>query len=80
MLADGSSGSGFLIKGNILITNNHVLPSTEVARTPRVEFNYQKSPEGLDEPVDTYRLNPDVASSRPLPERNRAGTTGPPCR
>jgi S1-C subfamily serine protease len=30
VLADGSSGSGFLIKNNLLITNNHVIPSKNV--------------------------------------------------
>ena len=40
VLADGSSGSGFLIKGNILITNNHVLPSKDggADRASRVQL------------------------------------------
>lgn len=58
-LANGSSGSGFLIKGNLLITNNHVLKDPAAARTARAQFNYQKSPEGLDEPVTVYDLDPD---------------------
>lgn len=60
VLADGSCGSGFLIKGNDLITNNHVLPNKDIARTARVEFNYQQSPAGLDEPTDPYGLDPDT--------------------
>lgn len=72
VLADGSSGSGFLIKGNILITNNHVLPSTEVARTARVEFNYQKNPQGLDEPVDAYDLDPDTTFAT-SPQEDQGG-------
>ena len=74
VLADGSSGSGFLIKGNILITNNHVLPSPVVARTARVEFNYQKNPAGLDEPVDPYDLDPDPeAHFATSPEEEHGG-------
>ena len=71
VLADGSSGSGFLIKGNILITNNHVLASSAVAHTAHVEFNYQKNPAGLDEPVAPYDLDPDT-QFRDLP-RGGAG-------
>jgi hypothetical protein len=68
VLADGSSGSGFLIKGNILITNNHVLSSKDVASTARVEFNYQKSPVGLDEQVDPFDLDPDAVFATSLKE------------
>jgi len=60
VLADGSSGSGFLISGNILITNNHVLPTKEAAGTATVQFNYQKTPEGRDAVVDPYDLLPDL--------------------
>jgi endonuclease G len=35
-------GSGFTISPRLLITNNHVLESAEVAATSRVEFNYQE--------------------------------------
>lgn len=74
VLADGSSGSGFLIKGNILITNNHVLPSRAIARTARVEFNYQKNPAGLDEPVEAYDFDPDPeANFATSPQEEQGG-------
>ena len=59
VLADRSSGSGFLIADNLLVTNHHVLGTPEVAAVAHVEFNYQKSPEGRDEPIDRYDLAPD---------------------
>lgn len=59
MLADGSRGSGFLIKDNLLITNNHVLPSKTAAQGATVEFNYQKTVQGLDAEVDPYQLAPE---------------------
>jgi endonuclease G, mitochondrial len=39
-------GSGFTIAPRLLITNNHVLGSAEVAATSRVEFNYQEDGSG----------------------------------
>ncbi|HSG39497.1 MAG TPA: effector-associated domain EAD1-containing protein, partial [Thermoanaerobaculia bacterium] len=37
-------GSGFLIGDNLVVTNHHVLPSVEIARQARVQFNYQLTP------------------------------------
>jgi V8-like Glu-specific endopeptidase len=59
VLDDGSCGSGFLIKDNLLITNNHVIPSATAAQGATVEFNYQKTAQGLDAPVDAYPLAPE---------------------
>lgn len=33
--------TGFLIDGAVIMTNNHVIPSEDIARETRVEFNYQ---------------------------------------
>jgi hypothetical protein len=60
VLADNSRGSGFLIHNNLLITNNHVLPSKEIAKGARVEFNYQQTAQGTDAAVDVYGLDPDT--------------------
>jgi len=59
VLADKSTGSGFMIPNDIFITNNHVLSSAETARTARIEFNYQQTPEGGDAQPDPYPLDPD---------------------
>jgi V8-like Glu-specific endopeptidase len=58
LCADGSSGSGFVTDGNMLITNQHVLPNEAAARDAVVQFNYQKTAAGRDAPVETCRLAP----------------------
>jgi V8-like Glu-specific endopeptidase len=57
--SDGSSGTGFLVPGDLLLTNHHVLPSEEVARETILHFNYQKTTDGLDAPVERVGLLPD---------------------
>lgn len=58
-LSDGSTGSGFLTAGNILITNHHVLADAEVARRAVAQFNYQRTLTGADAPIDEFPLLPD---------------------
>jgi V8-like Glu-specific endopeptidase len=70
--ADGSSGSGFLIQDNLLITNHHVLASEADALKATVEFNYQKTPQGLDAPIKRYELAPDEAFAT-SPEEKAGG-------
>lgn len=60
------SGTGFLVGKNILLTNHHVLNSTEVAGRAFVDFTYEVSVEdlasGVTEPkaasARRYRLDP----------------------
>jgi V8-like Glu-specific endopeptidase len=60
-LQDGSSGTGFLIAGDLLITNNHVLPNRAVAETATAQFNYQQTADGLDAGVQSFKMRPDLA-------------------
>lgn len=57
---DGSSGSGFLITGNKLITNHHVLPDAASAGASIAQFNYQLTIDGLNAPIEEFRLLPDT--------------------
>lgn len=59
IVTPAGNGTGFLVQGGLLITNNHVLPSADVARTAAAEFNYQKTVAGLDAVVDSFPLDPD---------------------
>ncbi|MGH7439411.1 MAG: trypsin-like peptidase domain-containing protein [Polyangiaceae bacterium] len=55
----GGAGSGFLLRDDVLVTNNHVLPSKAVAALASVDFNYQKTADGADAAVETFTLAPD---------------------
>lgn len=59
VLADGSSGTGFLTARSLLVTNHHVIPSVEVARGATVEFNYQETVAGSYSQVTRVALTPD---------------------
>lgn len=72
VLADGSSGTGFLTKNNLLVTNNHVISSAAVAQGATVEFNYQQTVEGRDAEVDRYQLAPDEGFAT-SPEEEQSG-------
>jgi len=52
--ADGGLGTGFVISGNRIVTNNHVLPNEETAKTAVAQFNYQKTIDGLDAQVEEF--------------------------
>jgi S1-C subfamily serine protease len=51
-------GTGFLTRNNLLITNNHVLPSPEEARGATVWFNYEET--AADSSVAKFTLDPDA--------------------
>ena len=51
---DGSSGSGFLIDGNRLVTNNHVLSDAANAGTSVAQFNYQLTADGANAPIEEF--------------------------
>ncbi|XYH94662.1 trypsin-like peptidase domain-containing protein [Sorangium sp. So ce1128] len=60
VLPTGGTGSGFLIKGGLFITNHHVLHDASEAKLAALEFNFQKTTAGLDASVDRYRFAPDT--------------------
>jgi len=58
---DGGTGTGFLISGDRLLTNHHVLPDAATAAESLAIFNYQKAAAGYDEPTEAVRLEPGRA-------------------
>ncbi|MCC6459300.1 MAG: trypsin-like peptidase domain-containing protein, partial [Saprospiraceae bacterium] len=64
--ADGELGTGFLSRDGYIFTNNHVLPSADIAREARVEFNYELDASGRTKTRSAYRLDPaDFVTSTP---------------
>ncbi len=60
-LAPGDGwGTGFLISPSLFLTNNHVIPNTEFNRKVRIEFNYQRGPQGFSQPTESYLPDPDA--------------------
>lgn len=55
----GGWGTGWLVGRDILMTNNHVIPSKQSANALRAEFNYQFDVDGSAEVPDTYDFDPD---------------------
>jgi S1-C subfamily serine protease len=61
------TGTGFLIAPNLVMTNNHVLPSAEDLAQAELWFRYEQNPNGTDAPVvlvkpivgGLFRTDPD---------------------
>jgi hypothetical protein len=58
--ADHMSGSGFLIDKNLIVTNHHVLKDEAAASGATVQFNFEKSIDGLDKPISSSKCRPDL--------------------
>ncbi len=59
LVTSTSMGTGFLAGERLLMTNNHVIPDIETARTTDVEFNYQLLPDYMEDQVHPVRINVD---------------------
>jgi hypothetical protein len=55
---NGNCGTGFLVRDNLFITNNHVIADSKTAEGTIIQFNYQKMVDGTDAQAATFRLNP----------------------
>ena len=56
---DGLVGTGFLIKDNLLVTNNHVLGSEAITKLAQAEFNYQRTWTGLNVQPTSFKFEPE---------------------
>lgn len=52
-------GTGFITRGNLLITNHHVIASVDEAKETKIQFNYQVTSNGLAAQVAEFALTPD---------------------
>ena len=51
-------GTGFLVSPTLLLTNHHVLPNADTARSSVIEFDYQDGIDGKPRPVQMFPLDP----------------------
>ena len=56
---DGSSGTGFMVSPELLLTNHHVLPNASFARGSKAVFNFERDENRKPLPAYTYDLDPD---------------------
>jgi hypothetical protein len=61
VLKSGELGSGFITDNGLLVTNHHVITDKAQAAEAVIQFNYQKSLQGLDLPAHEFKLAPDEA-------------------
>lgn len=55
---NGTSGSGFLVAGNLLVTNHHVIESADEAKGAVARFDHEEHRPGLVHPGVAVRFDP----------------------
>lgn len=53
------SGTGFLVTEDLLLTNNHVLPHSNLLSNTIFRFNYEENFQGEAQPSDEYHAKPN---------------------
>ena len=53
------SGTGFLVTEDLLLTNNHVLPSADLLPNSIFRFNYEDDFQGHAQPINEYHSKPN---------------------
>ncbi|WP_421943352.1 trypsin-like peptidase domain-containing protein [Pedobacter sp.] len=53
-------GSGFLIKGNLFITNNHVIANEIMAKNATIDFDYEEQEDGSVLAPRVFKLMPEL--------------------
>ncbi|MEY3368525.1 MAG: hypothetical protein RI973_1680 [Bacteroidota bacterium] len=56
---DGATGTGFLVEGNYLFTNHHVIPDQVTADNAYVEFNFEEDISGRPKTRYQYHFDAD---------------------
>lgn len=66
--ADNNKGTGFVLLGGYLMTNFHVLPTTEKMKTAKIVFDYEEDMLGTVRTTSEFSLDETHAYSSPLQE------------
>ncbi|MEU8827162.1 trypsin-like peptidase domain-containing protein [Streptomyces sp. NPDC048636] len=56
----GALGTGFLVAGDFVVTNHHVLPDAETAATARIVLGYQEGADGEIDGGRSFPLDPGL--------------------
>lgn len=59
--ADGTKGTGWLLENGWMLTNHHVLPNTDFAKTAEIVFDYEEDISGANRKTSKFRLDPEGA-------------------
>ena len=54
--ADGTKGTGWLVDGGWLLTNQHVIPNADYASTSKIIFDYEEDIHGSNRKTSEFRL------------------------
>lgn len=66
ILVNGSAGTGSLISEDLVLTNHHVIGSSEEAKNAVIQFQYEFDENGSPLPVKTYRVSELITANRAL--------------
>lgn len=53
-------GTGFMISPTLLITNNHILPDSEISSNSIAQFNYEQDLNFIERKSEKFKMKPDT--------------------
>jgi V8-like Glu-specific endopeptidase len=63
VVSPGGLGTGFLIRGGYLVTNNHVIGTSQSAKNSFAEFNFEENDSGAVSTVCSFRIDSTTFST-----------------
>lgn len=66
MVSNGNLGTGFILRGGYLLTNNHVIEDQEQAANSKIVFNFQVDVDGNPQPTKEYPLDASFFFTSPF--------------
>ena len=72
LLPERGFGTGWLLEGDLLITNHHVLPNSSIAAESYINLGYERTLEGRPLNGEIFKLRPDIffLTPRETPDGN----------
>lgn len=61
VMANGDKGTGWILEGGWLMTNHHVIPNKEKAKTAKIVFDYEEDIYGANRKTSEFRLDHESA-------------------